>query len=98
MMPFTTRLTLMRWRGPTFSDTELPPQVPQPSVSAMSRPVERPVPPWVPPVLIRMREAGFTENLRTMSLLSVWMLMVWPMPFWSSAIDRSHASSQLDTV
>ena len=54
----------MRCSGVRLSDTELPPSVPHPNVKAIGKPVEIPVPPWLPPVLIRIREAGLLENLK----------------------------------
>ena len=79
--PNATFLILIRCFGLTFSETELPPQGPHPKVKEVASPVLIPVPPMLPPVLTRIREAGFAANRLTISLSSVWMLMVWPIPF-----------------
>ena len=89
---------LIRCSGLTFSDTELPPQVPQPRVKATLRPVLIPVPPMLPPVLTRIREAGLAANRRTISRSLVCRLMVWPIPFWSRSMLSLQASSQSFTV
>ena len=70
-IPYATVFTLMRCSGVRLSDTELPPSVPHPNVKAIGKPVEIPVPPWLPPVLIRIREAGLLENLKIISGLLV---------------------------
>ena len=54
-----TDLMFSKCFTPTFSDTELPPQEPQPSVSdgAMAKLYRSPMPPWLEGVLITIRQA-----------------------------------------
>ena len=75
-------LILIRCFGLNFQKQNLPPQVPHPKVKEVASPVLIPVPPMLPPVLTRIREAGFAQQTVSPSpLSSVWMLMVWPIPF-----------------
>ena len=64
-----------------LSDVMLPPQPPQPSVIAGSRPVVSPIDPCVVGVFTQMRKAGFFRpNCRITSSFCEWIDMVWPMP------------------
>ena len=64
-----------------LSDVILPPQPPQPSVMAGSRPVVRPIDPCVVGVFTQIRNAGFLRpNCRITSSFFEWIDMVCPMP------------------
>src|SRR5262245_1372562 len=56
---YARRLTLRRCFGEMLSDVMLPPNPPQPSVIAGSRPVVSPIDPCVVGVFTTMRYAGF---------------------------------------
>ena len=65
-----TVLILSKCFTPTFSETELPPQEPQPSVreGASLKLYRSPIPPWEEGVLIRIRQV-FIVSLKSRDLL-----------------------------
>src|SRR5579875_1739262 len=83
---FATVLRLMRCLGPTFSEMELPPQDPQPSVSdgARLKLYRSPMPPWEDGVFIRIRAVFMrSPNSRTRAGCRSWSVYkteVCPMP------------------
>src|SRR5262245_62236090 len=78
---YARRLMFRRCLGEMLSDVMLPPYPPHPRVIAGSRPVVRPMDPWVVGVLTTIRNAGFFKpNSRITCSLREWIDMVWPMP------------------
>jgi len=79
-----TVLILIRCLTPTFSDTELPPQEPQPKVrdGAMLKLYKSPMPPWEEGVLTRMRQVFIRAAKASILSFSVTALTyreeVWP--------------------
>ena len=78
-----TVLTLSRCFTPTFSETELPPHVPQPSVSdgAILKLYRSPMPPKLLGVLMTMRQASMRSAcFMIFSFCAGWMYRdaVWP--------------------
>ena len=59
-----TVFTFSKCFTPTFSETELPPQLPQPSVSDgfMPKLYRSPMPPWLEGVLMTMRQAFIVSS------------------------------------
>ena len=86
--------------GEMLSDVMLPPNPPQPSVIAGSRPVVSPIDPWVVGVFTQMRNAGLCRpNSRMTASFFEWIYMVCPMPPYSSiSLQRSQPSRQSFTT